>query len=153
MNKFCKTCGFLAPSQPLCLLTKRQVEPESDYCSDHRKQVFHCYFCNNITLKPIISNNQYLCQRCYEALGTCGGCIHSTQCDFETNPSDIPKLVQAQVRQGNAIVLKTVPNPKRTEITCAKGCVCFDPDFGCLRQTAEKYCVNHQELPIETNEE
>jgi hypothetical protein len=37
----------------------------------------------------------------------------------------------------------TVMNPSRIEITCAKGCPCYDPEIGCMRQF--NYCerMNH----------
>lgn len=149
MKKLCETCGFLASSQPLCLLSKRKIEPSSDYCSNYRKEVPHCHFCNNITLKPIVYENVYICQKCYEAFGTCGACVRASACKFETDPSPTEKFVQAQVRQGNAIVMRTVQNPSRVAETCAKGCLCYDPEVGCLRQTVEKYCLNYKEITID----
>ena len=148
MKKFCETCGFLAPSQPVCLLTKRKVSPTSDFCSNHRKDVPHCHFCNNITLKPIIYKDIFICQNCYEAFGTCGACVKATACKFETDPSPTEKYVQAQVRQGNAIVMRTVQNPSRIAETCAKGCLCYNPEIGCLRQSEGKCCENYKEVPI-----
>jgi hypothetical protein len=52
-------------------------------------------------------------------------------------------------RQGNMVVQSQVPNPKRIEATCAKGCPCYklldDGTYICCRQldvNCENYEIN-----------
>lgn len=79
-------------------------------------------------------NNQVLCENCGKLIGVCQTCAERTHCDFETDSSPVPKVVQQTVKQGNMVSSFPVKNPNRTEITCkAKGCVCFDGNNGCKR--------------------
>ena len=85
-----------------------------------------------------------LCHRCYSLLNTCNACINGAKCDFETNPSPLPKQVQQTVRQGNMTMQTVVRNPARTDITCKAGCPCFSEEFGCLKENG--VCANYKEV-------
>lgn len=141
MIKKCKSCGFLDLAQNICQLFRIIMNPEEDYCSKHqeRSEIKFCEACGNpIVGKSILipDGDTYheLCFSCDAALYTCAFCKNNKGCDFETNPSPLPKQVQRQFRQGNMITVTTVMNPERIEITCKKNCSCFSPDFGCMKQ-------------------
>jgi hypothetical protein len=75
-----------------------------------------------------------LCESCAEQLTSCHFCKNGNECDFETNPSTLPKMVQKRIQQGPMISVTTVKNPSRVDITCKAGCPCYDPDFECMKQ-------------------
>ena len=83
-----------------------------------------------------------ICDHCMAASGTCAFCVQSTQCEFESNPSPLPKQVQKTIRQGNMVIQTVVQNPERIDITCRKLCKCFSEDLGCLKQFG---CCGNQE--------
>ena len=87
-------------------------------------------------------DNDYVCDDCLNRLGTCAVCEYQNTCDFETNPSTLPKIVQKVIRQGNAQMMTQVRNPEREKITCAAGCKCYDKTYGCSRQ--DGLCVNYE---------
>lgn len=107
------------------------------------KLVIYCELCGNPIDYPtaIILDKMYICPRCKAAMGTCALCINGNKCDFEDNPSPIPKVVQQQVKQGNMITVTQIRSPKRIEITCKQNCPCFDSEIGCLKEynTCGKY--------------
>lgn len=100
------------------------------------KPIIYCELCGQPIDYPtaIILDNYYICHQCKNFMGTCALCTNVNKCDFETNPSPIPKVIQQQVRQGNMIAVTQVRNPKRIEITCKQNCPCFDSEIGCLRE-------------------
>ena len=75
-----------------------------------------------------------ICQKCNEMLHTCALCKNGQTCAFDNDPSPIPKQIQKQYRNGPMISVVQEINPERVAITCAKGCFCYDPENGCLRQ-------------------
>ncbi len=87
--------------------------------------------------------NELLCEQCYSVLDTCQSCGAAQSCAFETDPSSLPKVVMRQVRQGNMVMQTQVRNPDREEITCKKGCKCYNEEFGCQRQVG--CCANYYE--------
>lgn len=146
-TKSCLTCGYRSLNLQQCPLIGYQYT-ENAVCPYWIDEVVTCAVCGQIIPKK----NYYLthfkdstwkptCDNCLKLSGTCGGCSKSSTCDFETNPSPIPKTVQKQIRQGNQILVTTVKNPSRIEMTCEKNCGCFSQEFGCLREngTCEKY--------------
>lgn len=85
----------------------------------------------------------HLCKRCASLSGTCGLCIEGDKCDFETNPSTLPKQVIQVMTKGNMKIQQEVPNPERIKITCMKGCKCFSEEFGCLKRNCGT-CGNYK---------
>lgn len=75
------------------------------------------------------------CGNCAVSMGFCPTCKQAHVCDFETNPSPLPKQVQKVVRQGPMTATTVVHNPDRVAETCAKDCPCFDTDFDCMKQS------------------
>lgn len=142
MTKYCKTCGFLDPKRPVCLLRGEQVDATADFCSKHQEIEFYenCPICG----KPIYNTNaivdvlptggfRYLHLSCAQALNTCLTCKHGDICEFQTNPDPMPKMVNKTIRQGNMMMQTTVANPSRIEKYCFN-CRCFSQEFGCLKQ-------------------
>ena len=138
VNKFCSTCQIRDPRQNVCQLTGQIIDPEKDFCSKHRKILDRCDACGNGTLESYLvqdgENWKLLCGNCQAQLNTCAFCRSSEKCEFETNPLELPKMVQKQIRQGSQIMITTIKNPDRVAETCQVLCDCFNPDFGCMRQ-------------------
>lgn len=97
-----------------------------------------CETCGRQTEQQVLAPDgdswHILCPNCADQLNSCGFCKNAGKCDFETNPSSLPKFVQKQIRQGPMISVTTEMNPERIRQTCEKGCDCFDANFGCMRQ-------------------
>ena len=104
-----------------------------------------CDYCGN-PVSTIVDSETLccMCAGCAQYLYTCALCSHSRVCDFATNPSPLPKQVSHTIQQGNTIIQTAIPNPERVAISCANGCICFDPNFGCLRQNL--WCDNYKEV-------
>lgn len=105
-----------------------------------------CAYCGKENCVPAVidsNTNAVICANCYVHCNTCAMCQQVRFCDFETNPSSLPKQVQKFVRQGNMTIQTVEKAPSRIEITCAAGCPCFDPEFGCLKQNGT--CANYKE--------
>lgn len=141
MEKLCKTCAILDSKLQKCRMFGHQVEPAIDFCSKHTTELITCELCGGQIPKAqsiIYVNkgkpNRLICERCSQLHGTCHFCKNSAICSFETDPSSLPKMIQKQVRQGNMIAMTQIRNPERIEITCKKGCPCYDPELECLRQ-------------------
>ena len=138
---YCNTCrlaGLKAPQ--VCGLSGRKITAE-DYCSEHRRSLSFCSICGNPVLSNgIIDGFHLICRNCFSLLKTCQACRYGSLCEFETNPSSIPKAINKQIRKGNMTAVTQVMNPERVRITCEKGCKCFDKKNGCLKQNG--MCAN-----------
>jgi hypothetical protein len=77
------------------------------------------------------TTGQLLCAKCNEAYGTCSACADSNTCDFETNPSPLPKVVVQVMRQGPVTSQTQIKNPERIAITCAVNCACYHNGICC----------------------
>jgi hypothetical protein len=139
--KYCRTCAILDPKLQKCRMFGHQVEPAIDFCSKHTTELVTCELCGGQIPKrqSIISVtkgkvNRLVCERCSQLYGTCQLCKNNISCSFETDPSPLPKVIQKQIRQGNMITMTQVRNPERIEITCKKGCPCYDSEGDCARQ-------------------
>jgi hypothetical protein len=147
MKRYCKTCGLLASKQQICQLFGHKVDPAADFCSRYKSEVATCDFCHKPTINPIIELSDgtlkhTYCHECLQQVGTCPTCSSANTCTFNTDPSSIPKYIQQPIRQGNMIITTNVMNPERIAITCQKGCHCYSPENGCMRQnnnTCENY--------------
>lgn len=123
------------------------MDLDKDYCSKHQDELAQCSVCGAGTLTPVFTQDgtewRTLCEACSQRLATCAFCKQANICDFETNPSPLPKMIQQQIRQGNMITVGTIKNPDRIRQTCQNGCPCYDPNFECMRQF--NYCerMNH----------
>lgn len=147
-NKTCETCGFRTLNPQQCPLIGYQYTDLRKTCPYWVAEVTHCSYCNAVIpdrhYALIHSNDgswKPVCGKCLKLSGTCGSCVNSQVCDFETNPSTIPKAVQKTIQQGNMTTVTTIPNPTRIDITCRVNCQCFSEEFGCLKEngTCRKY--------------
>ena len=146
--KSCSTCGFAALNLPECPVIHSPIDPSANQsCPYWTAEINYCAICRNPILKhPIFFNSidgslKAVCKGCKEHFGSCGVCSKSTACDFETNPSTIPKAVMKSFQQGNMITQTQIKNPARIDLTCRINCECFSEEFGCLREngTCGKY--------------
>ena len=94
------------------------------------------------------------CQQCIHFFGGCPTCVRADVCDFETNPSPLPKQVAQVIQQGNMTMQTIVRNPEREEITCKK-CPCYHEEWGCCRtqEFMERCITNHWEWSKEEKQE
>ena len=138
--KSCKTCGYPTLNPTQCPVIGIQYsEDRKQVCPYWAPEVPTCDICGNVDPQCIFSQSsdgswKRICTKCSQLSGTCGSCSFGTTCDFETNPSPLPKVVQKQVRQGNQIAVVTVMNEERIRETCQKNCKCWSENFGCGRQ-------------------
>lgn len=140
MIHHCNTCGLRDPSQPVCLLTGRKINPAADYCSVYCRNPHKCTHCGKIVLDFIIEEPNIFCYQCLDRLSTCEGCSKYIPCGFETDPSPIPKMIVKTIRQGPIIQQMQIPNPDRIAITCKLNCPCWNGEY-CGRET--NYCTNY----------
>ena len=103
-----------------------------------------CETCSRQTQQQVLTPDgdlwHILCPNCADQLNSCGFCKNAGKCDFETNPSSLPKFIQKQIRQGNMISVMAVKNPERQKITCQNGCLCYSEEWDCMRQL--NWCKN-----------
>lgn len=153
MVNTCRTCGLADLRQNVCRVNGSAIEPDKDFCSKHNKNPVVCEYCNSLTLQPFFvqdgDNWHCICNNCRVKLSSCSFCQNANICSFETDPSDLPKMVQQQIRQGNQVMITTVKNPSRVAITCQNNCRCFNQDFGCMRQF--NYCELMRHIYDEPN--
>lgn len=148
MIKYCGSCALRTQDNKHCGITGLTIDPDKDFCSKHNAAPSVCEGCGDfIPTGQFLTqdkNNEYhiFCANCISALNTCSGCTNSEHCDFRENPSPLPFKVQRKIQQGPMIAVTEILNPERVEITCKKGCECFDTEKGCLRQNnwCEHYC-------------
>lgn len=136
MQNKCRTCGLLDKQQQVCRLYGVKRNPNEDFCSDYTSQPPQvCEQCNKETIAPVYTSDEtkkwhILCEKCGISLNTCAFCKNNKKCDFETNPSLLPKIIQ----QRTPIGVITVRNPARVAETCQKNCPCYSPNFECMRE-------------------
>lgn len=149
-SKTCQTCGYSSLNTQQCpLIGYKYQQNEKDICPHWIRELVVCGQCNQIIpihnyclTKFSDGTHKPICENCLKLSGTCGGCSKSTTCDFETNPSPIPKAVQKRIQQSNQIMVVTVKNPDRIRETCQKNCECFSEEFGCCREL--NTCSNYK---------
>ena len=121
--------------------------------------IMQCETCSRQTQQQVLASDgdlwHILCPNCADQLNSCAFCQKVNTCDFETNPSSLPKIVQQQIRQGNMVSVTTIKNPERIRQTCQNGCDCFSAEFGCMRDF--HYCERmehvYAEQPTRTDAE
>ena len=138
MNNTCSTCGFADLKRLECKLFGIRINLEEDSCSKHNESPYFCEYCNKplvtkLQIIPTETVNHVLCPECASLTSTCQFCKNGNKCDFETNPSNIPKVINQKVRQGNMIMTTQVRNPARVDITCKAGCKCYSEEFSCCK--------------------
>ena len=150
----CGQCGL--HSEPInnnaqCGIFGHTVHLDGNACSEFNPNPYSCDLCHRIIIKGEIievaadgSVAHIVCEECSSKSGTCYRCASGKTCSFNDDPSPLPKMVKKQIRQRNMTAVVDVPNPERTRFTCEKGCPCFNPEFGCLKQSTQM-CGNYKE--------
>lgn len=157
--EFCKMAmaRLDVPTGRACMRTGTAVK-DDDSCSYFTEDVFTCNCCGNeypgrvhAILLEQNDDGSYsyasgICHQCLNHKYECVTCAFGNTCEFDTNSSPLPKLVQQTIQQGNMTTVTQVMNPERIRITCENGCPCWSPDFGCSKQnhgTCLQYRMNH----------
>lgn len=139
-TKSCFTCAFRTLNPQQCpLIGYNYADDRNQVCPYHTTELPKCDICGQIVPDSMFTQKSdgswiRICKNCQSKSGTCGGCSKSSTCDFETNPSPIPKAVQKTIQQGNQIMIIQIKNPSRIDVTCRKNCPCFSEEFGCCRE-------------------
>lgn len=150
---YCRYCIFhkrniKSPTGYIC--TKYNLpKKEEDFCSENIKRTLNCDSCGRKFIASdatiIADDNLIICPECARCRNLCVTCKNFSKCDFETNPSTLPKVVQKQVRRGNMTSVTQIRNPERVRITCQNGCPCYHSEFDCCKQnhgTCQQYHMN-----------
>lgn len=99
------------------------------------------------TYSPI-GEDKYIitCPEHTQLFNTCYLCQNGNLCDFETNPSKTPKVIQKQIQKGPMTQIIQIKNPDRIAETCAKGCSCYNPEYECGKQFG--ICGNYNQIAV-----
>lgn len=147
----CRLCAYYQLGNQLCRIFNETFSPEEPGCPHYSKIEYKCNSCG----KPIVDtksmfcevfNDQtfILCDACNSQVNSCAFCSEAGNCDFNTNPINLPKVVQQQVRQGYTIMTTQIKNPARVAETCAKNCKCWDPiNQTCNKEGEVKWCESY----------
>ena len=139
-TKSCFTCAYRTLNPQQCpLIGYQYADDRNQVCPYHNTEFPKCDICGQIVPDSMFTQKSdgswiRICKNCQSKSGTCGGCSKSSTCDFETNPSPIPKAVQKRTQQGNQIMVTTIKNPSRIDVTCRINCPCFSEENGCCRE-------------------
>lgn len=151
----CGDCGLWKANNRVCPFFQEPMDADEAGCPKFQGELAQCQICGRgIVGKAILNYDTHtqavhtVCGNCDNVLYTCRTCTCGKLCDFETNPVQLPKMVQQEIRQGNMIAVQTIRNPERVRETCQKNCKCFHADFGCLKQNGE--CLNWEVKYIDT---
>ena len=139
-TKSCFTCAYRTLNPQQCpLIGYQYADDRNQVCPYYTTELPKCDICGQIDPNSVLTKKSdgswiRLCKNCQNKSGTCGGCSKSSTCDFETNPSPIPKAVEKRFQQGNQIMITQIKNPLRIDATCRINCPCFSEENGCCRE-------------------
>lgn len=136
----CKDCALLLNNHKECPFFGGIPEVE---CTMFTSELKTCELCGRLiigveTLDITNGTARAICNNCFNNLHSCAICDNGKVCEFKTNPSPIPRTIQKQIRQGNAIMIQQVPNPERIQAFCIN-CKCYHEET-CYKNQG---CVNH----------
>lgn len=155
MKQNCNSCVFL--EDVVCRVFSQEIkDKENTCCPKYCDTISTCAVCGRKFAEPVppITFNrktgQYypICAECFAHKHECATCNEGHYCDFETNSSPLPKVIQktAEVEMNGVrqTVQTMVRNEEREKITCKAGCKCWDDEYGCLKSygTCEKQELN-----------
>lgn len=146
-QRTCKECAYFDDMR--CKISGQPAISHNIACASFSSQRYECEICHRqIHHTEVIydsKSNKIVCSDCCNRLSTCDNCHNGNICLFETDPSPLPKQIQKQIRQGNMFGQTIIKNPDRIDITCQKGCPCWDAETeSCNKQL--RYCANIQEV-------
>ena len=146
----CKSCanqGATHDGSPACILHKKLINPDEDFCSDHIDRINNiaCEWCGQIVTPKEISIwifndvNKLLCPHCSQMVNTCQTCAYGNDCGF-ANDHSMPQIINQTIRQGFMTMQTQVKNPKLIEKHCLS-CRCSCDNKGtCLRDEHGENC-------------
>lgn len=103
-----------------------------------------CDYCGNPASTVVDSEGNCSCVNCCQKFYTCIMCTKVHECEFETNPSPLPKVVMQTIRRGPAVMQTQVRNPQRIAEFCHK-CQCWNSEEEfCARE--DGWCKNYSEI-------
>ncbi len=153
VKKTCGQCAYWQYMGGTCPIFRRPVNSEEQACLSFVKQFQICQVCEKPTPDYFIDITEeekphIICLNCDKHWQMCPTCVNGNQCEFQTNPSPIPKTIRKQIQNGNMTMVTEVPNPERIRKLCQELCPCFDPENGCLKQknSCEKWRVKYEEV-------
>ena len=93
-------------------------------------------------------NDEYIitCPTHTPLFGTCSLCRQAMNCDFETNPSKSPKMIQKQIQKGPMTQIIQIKNPDRIAETCKINCKCYNEEYDCGKEYGT--CGSYDEIPV-----
>lgn len=154
MEKTCGQCGLKAIKGGMCPIFGALMDENEAGCPYFNTEVEFCDICGQLILKNCVididdsDTAHKLCASCANA-DLCVTCEQRPHCAFVQDQScKEPPNIMKQMRQGNMVMQAQVPNPKRIEATCAKGCPCYWPDgledgTYCCKQNGCGGCKNY----------
>ena len=95
----CAHCALPTLNGGICPVFRTKPKDKDKSCPMFKFTVENCEVCGQpIITKTIIDiteegNLHYLCEECSTKTNTCFTCKMREECEFETNPSTIPKVV------------------------------------------------------------
>ena len=137
MEHICGNCAIWISSLGNCPFFNEKLDKETSACYKFTNKLRTCAICGKtiIGLSCVANHNEEwyeICQNCDQQWGNCATCANAMNCDYETNPINLPKQVPIQTRKGSMVINAVGRNPARIQETCAKGCVCWkDNDCWC----------------------
>ena len=150
VNK-CGQCAYPKHNGGICPATNLHPNFDQSACAHFTSELLQCKLCGNLIPPSAaiyeVKNGSGItitCQSCQAQRYTCATCVQRQTCSFETDPSPLPKMIRQQIQNGPQIIVTDVRNPSRIAETCKKGCPCFDPELGCLKQN--NCCTNWRSL-------
>ena len=128
-NRECKRCVLPSLNGGKCPIFNGDTSAEAG-CPVFASSLNPCENCGSHIPKGGViemddTGNHLICEQC-AALPMCQRCASGNECSFRTDRTcPEPPMQTITQRQGNAVMQTQVPNPKRIDLTCAKGCPCY----------------------------
>lgn len=149
----CAHCALPQLNGGICPVFRTKPKVNEAGCPMYKETIEYCEICGQpITARMAIDitndKTHCLCDNCLAQSGTCASCKMRETCEFETNPSTIPKVVQQRVQQGPMTSIIQIKNPTRIDMFC-KSCKCFSEEFSCLKENS---CCGKWESCYATND-
>lgn len=153
----CKTCAYLGTTNTgsdACVLYKKIIDKDKDFCSTHEKAQDHitCQICkrslnaSNIIIYQGEDYELYLCDSCAARMGTCATCNYQNECGFRNDHSE-PQVINQTVQNGFMTMQTQVKNPHLIEKHCISCRCSYGGKGNCIRDDNEVSCPNWQIVP------